>query len=209
MSQPMVSQPLSQPDLSQDSYLGDDLNLKSQADAVLSQDSTYQGERGGYMNSLPDYSQPNYASQYWVVSLPADKGARHHPEAVAKATGMVTPCESHTLALPRTEGCGPTLTLEWNESKKKRTGEENFFFADFTTADLNGFDARNDDEWTQEHNSTFIADNGRDSKTKQRYLKMTVTFSGEAVSRLEKIGVDSFFLWTAKPYLAAISPQLL
>lgn len=123
----MVSQPLSQPDLSQDSYLGDDLNLKSQADAVLSQDSTYQGERGGYMNSLPDYSQPNYASQYWVVSLPADKGARHHPEAVAKATGMVTPCESHTLALPRTEGCGPTLTLEWNESKKKRTGEENFF----------------------------------------------------------------------------------
>lgn len=40
---------------------------------------------------------------------------------------MVTPCESHTLALPRTEGCGPTLTLEWNESKKKRTGEENFF----------------------------------------------------------------------------------
>ncbi|KAK2552912.1 Regulator of nonsense transcripts 1 [Acropora cervicornis] len=64
MSQPMASQPLSQPDLSQDSYLGDDLNLKSQADAVLSQDSTYQGERGGYMNSLPDYSQPNYASQY-------------------------------------------------------------------------------------------------------------------------------------------------
>ena len=48
----------------QDSYLGDDFNLKSQADAVLSQDSTYQGERGGYMNSLPDYSQPNYASQY-------------------------------------------------------------------------------------------------------------------------------------------------
>ncbi|CAH3109622.1 unnamed protein product [Porites lobata] len=64
MSQPMASQPLSQPDLSQDSYLGDDFNLKSQADAVLSQDSTYQGERGGYMNSLPDYSQPNYASQY-------------------------------------------------------------------------------------------------------------------------------------------------
>ena len=79
MSQPMASQPLSQPDLSQDSYLGDDLNLKSQADAVLSQDSTYQGERGGYMNSLPDYSQPNYASQYWSVSLPADKGASGHP----------------------------------------------------------------------------------------------------------------------------------
>ena len=92
MSQPMASQPLSQPDLSQDSYLGDDFNLKSQADAVLSQDSTYQGERGGYMNSLPDYSQPNYASQYWSISLLADKGARHHLIAVAKATGMATPC---------------------------------------------------------------------------------------------------------------------
>ncbi|XP_048583576.1 regulator of nonsense transcripts 1 [Nematostella vectensis] len=65
MSQPMASQPLSQPDLSQDSYMGDDFNLKSQADAVLSQDSTYQGDRGGYLNSQPDYaSQPNYASQY-------------------------------------------------------------------------------------------------------------------------------------------------
>ena len=53
----------------QDSYLGDDFNLKSQADAVLSQDSTYQGDRGGFMNSLPDYaSQPNYASQYWCCS---------------------------------------------------------------------------------------------------------------------------------------------
>lgn len=49
----------------QDSYLGDEFNLKSQADAVLSQDSTYQGDRGGYLNSQPDYaSQPNYASQY-------------------------------------------------------------------------------------------------------------------------------------------------
>lgn len=68
MSQPMASQPLSQPDLSQDSYLGDDFNLKSQADAVLSQDSTYQGERGGYMNSLPDYSRPNTeASASWLV----------------------------------------------------------------------------------------------------------------------------------------------
>lgn len=86
MSQPMASQPLSQPDLSQDSYLGDDFNLKSQADAVLSQDSTYQGERGGYMNSLPDYSQPNYASQYWSTSLPAVKGARRHLAAVVKAT---------------------------------------------------------------------------------------------------------------------------
>ncbi|XP_031564537.1 regulator of nonsense transcripts 1-like [Actinia tenebrosa] len=65
ISQPLASQPLSQPDLSQDSYLGDDFNLKSQADAVLSQDSTYQGDRGGYLNSQPDYaSQPNYASQY-------------------------------------------------------------------------------------------------------------------------------------------------
>ena len=109
MSQPMASQPLSQPDLSQDSYLGDDLNLKSQADAVLSQDSTYQGERGGYMNSLPDYSQPNYASQYWSVSLPADMGACDHLAAVAKATGMVTPCQSHTLLMPRTEGCGTQL----------------------------------------------------------------------------------------------------
>lgn len=26
--------------------------------------------------------------------------------AVAKATGMVTPCWSHTLSMPRTEGCG-------------------------------------------------------------------------------------------------------
>lgn len=63
MSQPMASQPLSQPELSQDSYLAEDFHLKSQGDAVLSQDSTYQGDQG-YMNSLPDYSQPNYASQY-------------------------------------------------------------------------------------------------------------------------------------------------
>ena len=46
-----------------DSYLAEDFHLKSQGDAVLSQDSTYQGDQG-YMNSLPDYSQPNYASQY-------------------------------------------------------------------------------------------------------------------------------------------------
>ena len=62
-------------------------------DLVLSQVSTYQGDRGGYMNSLPDYSQPSYASQYRSISLLASKGARHHLVAVAKATGMgmVTP----------------------------------------------------------------------------------------------------------------------
>ncbi|XP_035667154.1 regulator of nonsense transcripts 1-like isoform X1 [Branchiostoma floridae] len=44
MGQSGLSQPgLSQPELSQDSYMGDE--FKSQADAVLSQDSTYQGDR--------------------------------------------------------------------------------------------------------------------------------------------------------------------
>eukprot|EP00112_Aurelia_sp_Birch-Aquarium-sp1_P011569 Seg243.2 transcript_id=Seg243.2/GoldUCD/mRNA.D3Y31 product="Regulator of nonsense transcripts 1" protein_id=Seg243.2/GoldUCD/D3Y31 len=67
MSQGMnpLSQPLSQPELSQDSYLGDDFQLKSQADQVLSQDSTYQGDRGGYQPySQPEFSQPMYNSQY-------------------------------------------------------------------------------------------------------------------------------------------------
>lgn len=67
MSQGMnpLSQPLSQPDLSQDSYLGDDFNLKSHADQALSQDSTYQGDRGGYQPySQPEFSQQIYNSQY-------------------------------------------------------------------------------------------------------------------------------------------------
>ncbi|XP_064607811.1 regulator of nonsense transcripts 1-like [Liolophura sinensis] len=55
MSQPFqMSQPgltgLSQPELSQDSYLGDD--FKSQADGMLSQDSTYQGDRLFYASQL-------------------------------------------------------------------------------------------------------------------------------------------------------------
>ena len=51
----------------QDSYLGDDFQLKSQADQVLSQDSTYQGDRGGYQPySQPEFSQQMYNSQYWV-----------------------------------------------------------------------------------------------------------------------------------------------
>jgi len=63
---PPLSQPLSQPELSQDSYLGDDFQLKSQADQVLSQDSSYQGDRGGYhpFSSQAEYSQPMYNSQY-------------------------------------------------------------------------------------------------------------------------------------------------
>ncbi|CAC5399932.1 UPF1 [Mytilus coruscus] len=55
MSQPFqMSQPglsgLSQPELSQDSYLADD--FKSQADGMLSQDSTYQGDRMFYASQL-------------------------------------------------------------------------------------------------------------------------------------------------------------
>lgn len=55
MSQPFqMSQPglsgLSQPELSQDSFLGDD--FKSQADGLLSQDSTYQGDRMFYASQL-------------------------------------------------------------------------------------------------------------------------------------------------------------
>lgn len=68
MSQPNpLSQPLSQPELSQDSYIGEDFQLKSQADQALSQDSTYAaGERGGYhpFQSQNDFSQPIYNSQY-------------------------------------------------------------------------------------------------------------------------------------------------
>jgi len=65
MSQPFhMSQPglsgLSQPELSQDSYLGDE--FKSQADAMLSQDSTYQGDRA-YYQSQP-LSQGAHFSQY-------------------------------------------------------------------------------------------------------------------------------------------------
>ncbi|KAL4227542.1 ATP-dependent helicase NAM7 [Mactra antiquata] len=55
MSQPFqMSQPglsgLSQPELSQDSFLADD--FKSQADGMLSQDSTYQGDRMFYASQL-------------------------------------------------------------------------------------------------------------------------------------------------------------
>jgi regulator of nonsense transcripts 1 len=65
MSQPFqMSQPglsgLSQPDLSQDSYLGEE--FKSQADGMLSQDSTYQGDRA-YYHSQP-LSQGGHFSQY-------------------------------------------------------------------------------------------------------------------------------------------------
>lgn len=65
MSQPFqMSQPglsgLSQPQLSQDSYLGDE--FKSQADGMLSQDSTYQGDRA-YYQSQP-LSQGAQFSQY-------------------------------------------------------------------------------------------------------------------------------------------------
>ncbi|XP_070541842.1 regulator of nonsense transcripts 1-like [Ptychodera flava] len=55
LSQPGLSQPgLSQPELSQDSYLGDE--FKSQADVVLSQDSTYQGDRN-YQQGAGNFSQ--------------------------------------------------------------------------------------------------------------------------------------------------------
>ncbi|XP_064619137.1 regulator of nonsense transcripts 1-like isoform X2 [Lineus longissimus] len=62
MSQPFqMSQPgLSQVELSQDSYIGDE--FKSQADVLLSQDSTYQGDRA-YMQSQP-LSQGGQFSQY-------------------------------------------------------------------------------------------------------------------------------------------------
>ncbi|OWF39025.1 Regulator of nonsense transcripts 1 [Mizuhopecten yessoensis] len=49
MSQPGLSG-LSQPELSQDSFLADD--FKSQADGMLSQDSTYQGDRMFYASQL-------------------------------------------------------------------------------------------------------------------------------------------------------------
>lgn len=56
MSQPsQMSQPgLSQAELSQDSYLGDE--FKSQMDVALSQDSTYQGERA-YQHGVTGLSQ--------------------------------------------------------------------------------------------------------------------------------------------------------
>ncbi|MEQ2162721.1 hypothetical protein GOODEAATRI_022676 [Goodea atripinnis] len=56
MSQPsQMTQPgLSQPELSQDSYLGDE--FKSQIDVALSQDSTYQGERA-YQHGVTGLSQ--------------------------------------------------------------------------------------------------------------------------------------------------------
>ena len=59
------------PFLLQDSYLGDDFQLKSQADQVLSQDSSYQGDRGGYhpFSSQAEYSQPMYNSQYWSQNV--------------------------------------------------------------------------------------------------------------------------------------------
>ncbi|XP_071965805.1 regulator of nonsense transcripts 1-like [Antedon mediterranea] len=54
LSQPGLSQPgLSQPELSQDSYLGEE--FKSQIDAALSQDSTYQGDRN-YGPGITNYS---------------------------------------------------------------------------------------------------------------------------------------------------------
>ncbi len=49
----------------QDSYMNEDFQLKSQADQVLSQDSTYQGDRGGYQAySQPEFSQNIYNSQF-------------------------------------------------------------------------------------------------------------------------------------------------
>ncbi|XP_013391305.1 regulator of nonsense transcripts 1 [Lingula anatina] len=65
MSQPFtMSQPglsgLSQPELSQDSYMGEE--FKSQADMLLSQDSTYQGDRA-FFPSQP-LSQGGQFSQY-------------------------------------------------------------------------------------------------------------------------------------------------
>lgn len=51
-----MSQPgLSQPELSQDSYLGDE--FKSQIDVALSQDSTYQGERAYQHGGVTGLSQ--------------------------------------------------------------------------------------------------------------------------------------------------------
>jgi len=46
---------LSQPELSQDSYLGDE--FKSQIDVALSQDSTYQGERAYQHGGVTGLSQ--------------------------------------------------------------------------------------------------------------------------------------------------------
>lgn len=65
MSQPFhMSQPglsgLSQPELSQDSYLVEE--LKSQADMMLSQDSTYQGDRNYYQSQM--LSQGGQFSQF-------------------------------------------------------------------------------------------------------------------------------------------------
>jgi len=88
MSQQMhpLSQPLSQPELSQDSYLGDDFHLKSQADQVLSQDSSYQGDRGGYhpFSSQAEYSQPIYNSQYWIGQPPRGGDGRTETWVIGK-----------------------------------------------------------------------------------------------------------------------------
>lgn len=59
MSQPGLSG-LSQPELSQESYLGEE--FKSQADGLLSQDSTYQGDRAFYQSQ--PLSQGAHFSQY-------------------------------------------------------------------------------------------------------------------------------------------------
>lgn len=69
MSQPGLSQPgfglsqpglgqgqgLSQPDLSQDPYMAD---YQSQMDGLLSQDSTYQGDRSAFYPPGAHFSQP-------------------------------------------------------------------------------------------------------------------------------------------------------
>jgi len=74
MSQPgfSLSQPgLSQPDLSQDSYMMGEFH--SQMDGLLSQDSTYQGDRtvtSFYNPPNTLYSQVNqFASSSMIVSL--------------------------------------------------------------------------------------------------------------------------------------------
>lgn len=63
MSQPGLSQPgfslsqpgLSQPELSQDPYMAE---YQSQMDGLLSQDSTYQGDRSAFYQPNPQFSQP-------------------------------------------------------------------------------------------------------------------------------------------------------
>jgi regulator of nonsense transcripts 1 len=63
MSQPGLSQPgfslsqpgLSQPELSQDPYMAE---YQSQMDGLLSQDSTYQGDRSAFYPPNAQFSQP-------------------------------------------------------------------------------------------------------------------------------------------------------